>query len=253
MAGAPIKPRTSSGVWRMANWTESIPKVVVLLAGTNNVADLSAPGDARTRADDIARGLQAIVHVIQEKAPAATIIVMGIFPRNDNMAFLPVIASINRSLSQFADGPKIRFLNINDKLADAQWAALRRDDEPKRQTPSHRKGISSLGRRSETDPYGVAGATRRHGSRPTANRRPLCRTLTGSGGEALTPLAHSIRFWLEWGYFDRPQLLSSRPEQTIAKRWSAKWRDLLSQSTRNVWDTQLHFALWTGDAAACIP
>ncbi len=113
--------QTQNILWRLENGElDGVnPKVVVLLAGTNNVGDLSAAGDVQARADDIARGLQAIVHVIQEKAPAATIVVMGIFPRNDNMAFLPVIASINRTMSQFADGPKIRYLNINDKLADA--------------------------------------------------------------------------------------------------------------------------------------
>ena len=112
--------QTQNILWRLENGElDGVnPKVVVLLAGTNNVGDLSAPGDARARADDITRGLQAIVRVIQEKAPAATIIVMGIFPRNDNMAFIPLIDSINRSLSEFADGRKIRYLNINDKLAD---------------------------------------------------------------------------------------------------------------------------------------
>ena len=34
------------------------------------------------------------------------------------MAFMPIIDRINRSLSEFADGQKIRYLNINDKLAD---------------------------------------------------------------------------------------------------------------------------------------
>jgi hypothetical protein len=42
---------------------------------------------------------------------------MGIFPRNDNMAFIPVIDQINDKLSKFADGKKIRYLNINDKFA----------------------------------------------------------------------------------------------------------------------------------------
>jgi (4-O-methyl)-D-glucuronate---lignin esterase len=92
----------------------------VLLAGTNNVGGLSGPDGFEAKAEDITRGLRAIVHVIQEKAPAATIIVMGIFPRNDNMAFLPVINRINRNLSSFADGRKIRYLNINDKLADGE-------------------------------------------------------------------------------------------------------------------------------------
>jgi len=62
------------------------PKVVVLLAGTNNVGNRSAQGHADARADDVTRRLQAIVRVIQTKAPAATIIAMGLFPRNDNMA-----------------------------------------------------------------------------------------------------------------------------------------------------------------------
>jgi lysophospholipase L1-like esterase len=115
--------RTQNILWRLENGElDGVnPKVVVLLAGTNNVSDPSAPADADARAADISRGIQAIVRVIQEKAPGATIILMGIFPRNDhndNMAFLPVIDKINRSLAAFADGKKIRYLNINDKLAD---------------------------------------------------------------------------------------------------------------------------------------
>jgi len=43
---------------------------------------------------------------------------MGIFPRNDNMAVMPIIDEINLRIAKFADGKKIRFLNINDKLAD---------------------------------------------------------------------------------------------------------------------------------------
>jgi lysophospholipase L1-like esterase len=116
--------RTQNILWRLENGElDGVnPKVVVLLAGTNNVGDLSTTGggDAKadTKVDDITRGIQAILHAIQKRAPAATIIVMGIFPRNDNMAFIPVINRINHNLSEFADGKKIRYLNINDKLAD---------------------------------------------------------------------------------------------------------------------------------------
>ncbi len=101
------------------------PKVVILLAGTNNLGDLTTSGGAHAKADDITRGFQAILHVIQKKAPGATIVVMGIFPRNDNnMAFIPLIDGINRGLSEFADGQKIRYLNINDKLADGDGRVL---------------------------------------------------------------------------------------------------------------------------------
>jgi lysophospholipase L1-like esterase len=64
------------------------------------------------------------VHVIQKQAPAAIIVVMGIFPRNDKTAFTPVIDKVNRDLSELADGEKIRYLNINDKLADSHGRLL---------------------------------------------------------------------------------------------------------------------------------
>jgi lysophospholipase L1-like esterase len=112
--------RTQNILWRLENGElDGVnPKVVILLAGTNNVGDLTAPSETDARAADITRGLRAILHVIQEKAPTATIIVMGIFPRNDNMAFVVLIDKINRNLSESADRQEIRFLNINEKLAD---------------------------------------------------------------------------------------------------------------------------------------
>jgi len=101
--------QTQNILWRLENGELDgvSPKVVVLLAGTNNVGALAS-------ADDVTRGVQAIVRLIQTKAPAATIILMGIFPRNENMTFLPVIENINRDLSKLAG---VRYLNINDKLA----------------------------------------------------------------------------------------------------------------------------------------
>jgi lysophospholipase L1-like esterase len=112
--------QTQNILWRLENGElDGVnPKVVVLLAGTNNVSDRLAGGDAHARVDDVTRGLQEIARVVQMKAPAATIIVMGIFPRNDNMTLIPIIDRINESLNKLADGRKIRYLNINGKLAD---------------------------------------------------------------------------------------------------------------------------------------
>jgi hypothetical protein len=59
------------------------------------------------------------VENLKGKAPEAIIILMGIFPRNDNVAVLPIINRINDNLSHLADGKKVRYLNINDRLADA--------------------------------------------------------------------------------------------------------------------------------------
>jgi lysophospholipase L1-like esterase len=102
------------------------PKIIVLLAGTNNVGNtvpLDGP-DAKVDAKvaDITRGLKAVLDMLRTKAPDATIIATAIFPRNDNdhdnMAVIPTINKINLNLSKLADGQKIRYLNINARLAD---------------------------------------------------------------------------------------------------------------------------------------
>jgi lysophospholipase L1-like esterase len=48
----------------------------------------------------------------------------GIFPRNDNPALNPIITRINSNLSKLADGRQVRYLNINDKLADSEGRLL---------------------------------------------------------------------------------------------------------------------------------
>lgn len=94
------------------------PKVVVLMAGTNNIGDKNATGSGEERTEDILKGFKAILRVIQAKAPGAVIILTAIFPRNDNTAYVPLIFKVDERLSRLADGKKIVFLNINDKLAD---------------------------------------------------------------------------------------------------------------------------------------
>ena len=104
-------------LWRLDNGElDGVhPKVVVVLAGTNNVGTRPG-GDAKIAG--ISRGLATVVHMVREKAPAATIVLTGIFPRNDNMAVLPEIEAINAHLARLADGQRVRYLNVNGKLAD---------------------------------------------------------------------------------------------------------------------------------------
>ena len=104
-------------LWRLENGElDGVnPKIIVLLAGINNVG--TQPGDD-AKVEDITKGLKAILDVCQQKAPDANIILTAIFPRNDNMAVIPTINKINANLARLADGKKIRFLNVNDKLAD---------------------------------------------------------------------------------------------------------------------------------------
>ncbi|HEX5223478.1 MAG TPA: GDSL-type esterase/lipase family protein [Verrucomicrobiae bacterium] len=114
---------TQNILWRLENGElDGVnPKVIVVLAGINNVGNV--PGGEKKVAN-ITRGLKAIVRVCQEKAPNAVIILTGIFPRNDNMAVIPEINAINENLARLADGKKIRHLNVNDKLADAEGKLL---------------------------------------------------------------------------------------------------------------------------------
>jgi lysophospholipase L1-like esterase len=114
--------RVENILWRIENGElEGIhPKVIVLLAGTNNIGGKVPEAGADAVIEDVTRGLQAIVRVMEEKAPGAVIILMAIFPRNDNMAVMPEINGINANLARLADGRKIRYLNINSQLADPQ-------------------------------------------------------------------------------------------------------------------------------------
>jgi lysophospholipase L1-like esterase len=111
--------RTENILWRLTNGElDGVnPKVVVLLAGTNNVG--KEPGDD-DKVADVTRGLKAIVDTCRKKAPAATIVLTAIFPRNDNPVVVPTIARINANLAKIADGKSVRFLDVNARLADAQ-------------------------------------------------------------------------------------------------------------------------------------
>jgi lysophospholipase L1-like esterase len=112
--------RVENILWRLENGEldDVNPKVIVLLAGTNNVGNKVPPEGVESAAASVTRGLEALVRVMQSKAPTAVIILMGIFPRNDNLAVMPEIERINANLAGMADGHKIRYLNINGQLAD---------------------------------------------------------------------------------------------------------------------------------------
>jgi lysophospholipase L1-like esterase len=109
-------------LWRLQNGElDGVkPKVIVLLAGTNNVGNRPSEGNDDAKVEDVTRGIQAVLRVMREKAPGATIVLTAIFPRNDNIAVMPAINRINTRLAHLADGKRIRFLSVNDKLADAE-------------------------------------------------------------------------------------------------------------------------------------
>jgi cephalosporin-C deacetylase len=107
-------------LWRLNNGElDNVnPKVIVVLAGTNNVGNTSPQSAGDPRVADITAGIKAILDICNQKAPNATIVLMGITPRNDNEAVMSIIDQINENISKFADGKKIRYLNINNLLTD---------------------------------------------------------------------------------------------------------------------------------------
>ena len=113
---------TQNILWRLQNGElDNVnPKVIVLMAGTNNVGRKSPEGADDPRVADTVRGIKAIIELCRRKAPRAVVILMGITPRNDNMAVMPIIDEINRRSAKLADGKRVRYVNINDRLADRE-------------------------------------------------------------------------------------------------------------------------------------
>ena len=158
---------TSNILWRLENGElEGLcPKVFVIQAGTNNLG----PNPDGTDAAEIARGVRAIVETCRRKAPNARVILTAVFPRNDNRAALPAIWEINRIIEGFCDGQRVRFLNINDKLADASGELAGRHDDG-RPAP-HSSGLRSVGQGPQANSHRVARSARQGRPRPAPHGR----------------------------------------------------------------------------------
>jgi cephalosporin-C deacetylase-like acetyl esterase/lysophospholipase L1-like esterase len=115
---------TGNILWRLNNGElDNVnPKVIVVMTGTNNISRLPSRGDDDPRIADVTKGIKAVLDMCRKKSPQASIILMGITPRNDvadnPTGVMPVINGVNANIARFTDGKKIRYLNINDKLAD---------------------------------------------------------------------------------------------------------------------------------------
>jgi cephalosporin-C deacetylase-like acetyl esterase/lysophospholipase L1-like esterase len=114
--------KTQHMLWRLENGELDglNPKVVVLMAGTNNVGKASPVGDGEARAEDVARGVAALVGQVRRRAPQATVVITGITPRNDNMDVMRIINLANLKIARLADGKTVRYININEQLADME-------------------------------------------------------------------------------------------------------------------------------------
>mgnify|MGYP001609490732 FL=1 len=117
---------TQNVQWRLENGElDNVnPKVIVLSIGTNNIGKTPPISKPDSRIEDVSKGIKAILNICQQKAPNARIILMSIFPRNDNIEVMPTINAINKKISKFADRKKIKFIDVTKKMADKNGKLL---------------------------------------------------------------------------------------------------------------------------------
>jgi lysophospholipase L1-like esterase len=113
-------------LWRIENGElDGVnPRVVVLMAGTNDVGNQLPIDGVEAASARISAGIGTLLQAVRIRAPQATVILIGILPRADNPAVMPVIDGINQRISRLADGRSVRFLNINPRLTTADGALL---------------------------------------------------------------------------------------------------------------------------------
>jgi lysophospholipase L1-like esterase len=105
--------RIENVLWRIHHGElDSIaPKQIVLMIGTNNIGLNSN--------EEIVKGLQFLVKAIQEKQPAANILMMGIFPRR---AAEERVVELNKMIAGDIKGDRITY-------ADAGYLLLKKDNK----------------------------------------------------------------------------------------------------------------------------
>jgi len=105
--------RTQNLLWRIENGEldKSNPELVILMIGTNNAKDDSA--------EDIAKGVKAILSVIQTKLPKTKIIVHRIFPRGIESHPLRLVTNkASEIFSKNSNEQSIYYLDINSHFQD---------------------------------------------------------------------------------------------------------------------------------------
>ena len=142
--------RTENVLWRLRHGEfEGVsPKVVVVMAGTNNVT-LNTP-------DEIAAGVTAICDEIHQRSRATRILLLGIFPRGAAPdANRATITAVNQRLAKL-DGRAgvVTYLDIGDKFLGCRRLDL--EGRHVRLPASHRQGLRNLGRRDGADAHAPA-------------------------------------------------------------------------------------------------
>jgi lysophospholipase L1-like esterase len=99
--------RTQHVLWRIQNGELDgiLPKVTVLMIGTNNLHD-DTP-------DEIAQGIKTIVAELRNRLPKTQVLLLGVFPRSQKPDVArDRIKAINEKIARLDDGSHVRYLDI---------------------------------------------------------------------------------------------------------------------------------------------
>ena len=106
--------RTEHVLWRLDNgeFDALLPKVVVLMIGTNNTGHRKDPPKA------IAAGIEKIIERIKSKSPDTKILLLGIFPRAQKLTDPQRKNNddTNKLISKLSDNKNVIYLNINERF-----------------------------------------------------------------------------------------------------------------------------------------
>ena len=112
--------RTQNVLWRLDHGELDglHPGKVIINIGTNNTSETS--NARKNSASEIVDGLRAICLRVRSKVPGAKIVLMAVFPREQNPKDPRriLINEINDRLRTFANDQKITFVDIGPKLLD---------------------------------------------------------------------------------------------------------------------------------------
>ena len=104
--------KTENVLWRLQHGAVDgiSPKLIVMMIGTNNTGNCSAP--------DIAAGIEAIVLEFNRRLPQSKILLLGIFPRGEkpDAPQRGKIAEVNRLISKLDGKQNVTFLDIGPKF-----------------------------------------------------------------------------------------------------------------------------------------
>lgn len=118
--------RTQNVLWRLDHGELDglHPRTVIINIGTNYTSQ--TPNARKNTVPEIVESIRAICIRVRSKVPGAKIVLMAVFPREQNPTNPRriLINEINKQLETFANDQKITFVDIGPKMLDADGAFL---------------------------------------------------------------------------------------------------------------------------------